>query len=208
MSKSKKPRKIYNKNPEAKANIKAVQNMQEFSKRLIIVASQSSKEHVLLFKDNKPTVVTQGIANMFAHIRFTWSIMFGVLCRDQQENLYCKYIFLSIPPNIQLLANDLDKYFTDNLKKLFALTNPLHRMTTFYAATPSQEDIDLTVIAQALHYFKVPDIMSTQYEMDTKNGQPEKLYCEGIWQELFVNIKWQEFSNFVPENIIIESKQK
>ena len=94
MSKSKKPRKIYNKNPEAKANIKAVQNMQEFSKRLIIVASQSNKEHVLLFKDNKPTVVTKGIANMFAHIRFTWSMMFGVLCRDQQENLYCKYLVL------------------------------------------------------------------------------------------------------------------
>ena len=50
--------------------------------------------------------------------------------------------------------------------------------------------------------------MSTQYEIDTKNGQPEKLYCEGIWQELFVNIKWQEFSNFVPENIIIEPKQE
>lgn len=208
MSKSKKPRKIYNKNPEAKANIKAVQNMQEFSKRLIILASQSSKEHVLLFKDNKPTVVTKGIANMFAHIRFTWSMMFGVLCRDQQENLYCKYLVLNIPPHIQLLASDLDSYFTSNLKKLFALANPLHRLTTFYAATPSQEDIDLTVIAQALHHFKVPDIMSTQYEIDTKNGQPEKLYCEGIWQELFVNIKWQEFSNFVPENIIIEPKQK
>lgn len=208
MSKSKKPRKIYNKNPEAKANIKAVQNMQEFGKRLVIVASQSDKEHVLLFKDNKPTIVTKGIANMFAHIRFTWSMMFGVLCRDQQENLYCKYITLEIPSNIQLLTNDLDAYFTSSLKTLFAMTNPLHRMTTFYAATPSKEDIDLTVIAQALHYFKVPDIMSTQYEIDSKNGQPEKLYCEGIWEELFVNIKWQEFSNFVPSNIIIEPNKK
>lgn len=208
MSKSTKPRKKYNKNPEAKANIKAVRNMQEFGKSLVIVASQSNKEHVLLFKDNKPIQVTKGIANMFAHIRFTWTMMFGVLCRDQQENLYCKYITLEIPSNIQLLANDLDAYFTSNLKTLFAMTNPLHRMTTFYAATPSKEDIDLTVIAQALHYFKVPDIMSTQYEIDSKNGQPEKLYCEGIWEELFVNIKWQEFSNFVPSNIIIEPNKK
>ena len=204
MARSTKPRKIYKRNAEADKNLKAVRNMQSFANRVVITASQSKPDHVLLFKDNKPTKVSNAIAKMFGNIKFEWVMLFGVLCRDQQENLYVRYIVLDTPQHIEMLANDLDKYFTETLKEIFNGANSLHRLTTFYAATPSNQDIDISVIAQMLHHFKVPDLMTSQYELDYKNGKPSKLYCEGTWEQLLLDIQWIEIQNFKPKNIILE----
>lgn len=193
-------RKRKKSNIKAKRNLNAIKNIQAFMREFAIAGEMSNEKHTMLFKNNIPVAKSKAVSDAFYNIRFQWTMLIGVLGRTQTGELYTKQVSLTTDKSVPVLADELNQYITQNLRNIWDNFNPLHRLTGFFVCTPSDTAISETLVAQVLFKYKTPDTIATCYEIDSQTDIKEN--CKSIWEELFVDIQWNEISNFKPTPLV------
>lgn len=213
MAKNKKPKKKTN--IRAKKNLMAIKNIQKFMQKFCIGGVMTDPQHTILLKDGVPINRNKVVSDTFNTIRFQWTILIGILCRNPSGELYTKQVMYTTDASIPLLANELNENITVNLRKLWGVVNKDHRLTGYYLCMPCDTCIPDTYAAMLFHKYETPDLIATRYELDYLPDEAVKIYCKRddgsskIWQELFVDINFYEEKSFEPVGIkIMRDKSK
>ena len=104
--------------------------------------------------------------------RWRWNIYTGVVCRTQTGKVYLDREQDAFTTN-EYLLKELNDYVTDTLTEHFQQSNPMHRLTMFWVATPYDMskcgnigDVLLDAILAPIWRFNVLGNMLTQYEQE------------------------------------------
>lgn len=109
-------------------------------------------------------------ARMLNEVRYKWQIMAGVICRDQLKREYLK-------TETFITANDyftyeLSDYLAEFQKNLWESSNPMHRLTQFWLATPTDVEINQSIVMNMINSKDAFNKFMTEYEYKQR-GQNE-----------------------------------
>lgn len=115
-------------------------------------------------KEYKPKKVEAYSLN---EVRYKWQIMAGVICRDQFKKEYLKTeTFITAQ---EYFTSELADYLTEFQVDLWEQSNPLHRLTQFWLASPVATNIDENWLMSQLTNKGAYSNFITEYEHDQMN---------------------------------------
>ncbi|WP_392563224.1 hypothetical protein RHO12_12780 (plasmid) [Orbus sturtevantii] len=95
---------------------------------------------VFVYRRNREYKPKKADAHLLNGVRYKWQIMAGVICRDQFKKEYLKTeTFITAQ---EYFTSELADYLTEFQKELWEQSNPLHRLTQFWLASPVETDIN------------------------------------------------------------------
>lgn len=168
-----------------RAKLSAIRYAQHAMKSYdICLVHSQGYAHSLVFKNNKPIKLSISESDMFDNIRTHWSIVCGVLCRNQEGKHYCNYVLIGSTQ--ECTALDLGEIAYTYCKQLYEQAPNLHKLTTFFIASPYYTDIvKSSLLYKVLDKYQVLDLIGTNYEFNI--NKPRTNYHTKPWYELDID---------------------
>lgn len=188
MSKSKKP----NRKPQKLTRnwFKHIKTVQATFRDFVCGATQIAEQaNYTWFKGREYEKPTQYMAEALQYIKFDWQVLLGVVSRSKNGDHSITY--KSMFSNKQYTLYELSEDAFSELRSMFDAEDHDLRLTTFWVASPNQDEDLRHHALKLLHKYRVPDNMITQYELREKGeDNVPRSYCETYYW--MGHIDWYE----------------